>query len=170
MRNHVGHHILFAMRNKHDPKLSPDTIQITSNCSYHYAKMMYKAAKTSTEASPCTNVPLQCPLCPISKSGNRKTIWKYNAVFHLISEHSTSGKTPPKVPPQFWIETHIRHAEEQALGITDDETSRFRTEYTIPNSDAVDGWDPEKKGRERSDTQSTSHSVAHKHKQIKLSQ
>ncbi|KAK7020913.1 hypothetical protein R3P38DRAFT_3548264 [Favolaschia claudopus] len=192
MRNHVGTHILFAMRDKHDPKLPPDTViaaepcgwcglegechtqltssskknsttvQITSNCSYHYAKMMYKAAKTFSEAAPCTNVPLQCPLCPISKSGNRKTIWKYNALFHLLAEHSRSGQIPPNLSPQFWVETHIRHIEEQALGITVDETDRFRDENTIPNSDAIDGWEaypdevltphasPEKKGRERS--------------------
>ncbi|KAK6978293.1 hypothetical protein R3P38DRAFT_3119436 [Favolaschia claudopus] len=76
--------------------------------------MLYKPAKTFSEASPCTNVPLQCPLCPESTSGNRKTIWKYNSYFHLLAEHSVSGQRPPDVPPQFWIDTWLQHVEEQA--------------------------------------------------------
>ncbi|KAJ7213693.1 hypothetical protein C8J57DRAFT_981491, partial [Mycena rebaudengoi] len=99
------------------PSPKKTTVQITSNCPYHYAKMMYRSASTFSTATPCTNVPLQCPLCPLSKSGNRKTIWKYNAFFHLLADHSTSGQRPPEVPPQFWIDMIIRHAEEQALGI-----------------------------------------------------
>jgi hypothetical protein len=111
--------------------------------------------------------PETCSLCPVSKSGNRKTIWKYNAFFHLLAEHSTSRQRPPEVPPQFWIDTLIQHAEEQALGITTDETDRFRAENTIPGSDDIDMWaqgsgggvtpsgSPEKQPRERSGTQST---------------
>ncbi|KAK6969598.1 hypothetical protein R3P38DRAFT_2587544 [Favolaschia claudopus] len=95
MRNHVGRHILYSLRGKHDSKLMPDvgaepcgwcglggqchtqlthstkknstTAQITSTCPYHYAKMKYKSAQVSSEASPCTNVPLQCPLCPCQR-------------------------------------------------------------------------------------------------------
>ncbi|KAJ7772550.1 hypothetical protein DFH07DRAFT_993164 [Mycena maculata] len=200
MRNHVGQHILFSLREKPDHKLLPvavigagpcgwcglegqchtqlthppkGAVQITSNCPYHYAKMIYKSAATSTPTAPCTNVPLQCPLCPVSKSGNRKTIWKYNAFFHLLAEHSTSGQRPPEVPPQFWIDTLIRHAEEQALGITADETDRFWAENTIPGSDDINRWvqesdnnktphgSPEKRQRERSGTQSTTGSDSH---------
>ncbi|KAJ7099638.1 hypothetical protein C8R43DRAFT_964190 [Mycena crocata] len=203
MRNHVGQHILFSLRDKHDHTIPPETeigaepcgwcglegqchtqltekknsVQITSNCAYHYAKMMYKPAATFSSAAPCTNVPLQCSLCPISKSGNQKTIWKYNAFFHLIAEHSTSGQRPPEVPPQFWIDTLIRHAEEQALGVTVDETDRFQADNTIPGSDDIDMWakqldgtetprgSPEKRPRDRSGTQSTTGSDTHKAKQ-----
>jgi hypothetical protein len=126
--------------------------------------MMYKSAATFSPATPCTNVPLQCSLCPVSKSGNRQTIWKYNAFFHLLAEHSTSGQRPPEVPPQFWIDTLIRHAEEQALGITADETDRFWAENinAIPGSDDIDIWaregeipraTPEKRATDRSGTQ-----------------
>ncbi|KAJ7873604.1 hypothetical protein B0H14DRAFT_2290674, partial [Mycena olivaceomarginata] len=59
----------------------------TSDCDYHYANMIYKAAKNCTKASPCTNVPIHCPLCPRSASGNPRTIWKYNAIYYLVSEH-----------------------------------------------------------------------------------
>ncbi|KAJ7354199.1 hypothetical protein DFH08DRAFT_646461, partial [Mycena albidolilacea] len=154
-------HILFYLRDKNDRQVPPETaigaepcgwcglegqchtqlrhqkkstVQIKSNCPYHYAKMMYKSAATFSLATPCRNVPLQCSLFSVSKSGNRKTIWKYNAFFHLLAEHSTSRQQPPEVPPQFWIDTLIQHAEEQALGITADETDRFRAENTIPGS------------------------------------
>ncbi|KAJ7608465.1 hypothetical protein DFH06DRAFT_1017692 [Mycena polygramma] len=151
--------------------------QITSSCGYHYTKMIYKSAATFTPATPCTNVPLQCPLCPLSKSGNRKTIWKYNAFFHLLTEHSPSGQRPPEVPPQFWLDTQIRHREEQAMGITAEETDRFRAENTIPGSDDIDRWakgsdadqtpqgSPEKRPRERSGTHSTTGSDSHIAKQ-----
>ncbi|KAJ7273135.1 hypothetical protein C8J57DRAFT_1063442 [Mycena rebaudengoi] len=204
MRNHVGQHILFSLRDKDDRKVRPETVisaepcgwcglerechtqlthgknstvEITSNCPYHYAKMMYKSAATFTSATPCTNVPLQCALCPVSKSGNRKTIWKYNAFFHLLAEHSTSGQRPPKIPAQFWIDTLIRHAEEQALGIKPDETDKFCAENEIPGSDDIDRWaqesdhdetpqgSPDKRGRERSGTHSTAGSDSHIAKQ-----
>ncbi|KAJ7032090.1 hypothetical protein C8F04DRAFT_1185331 [Mycena alexandri] len=203
MRNHVGQHILFSLRDKYDHKVPPETViggepcgwcglegqchtqltprlkgavQITSSCSYHYNRMVYKSAATSTAAAPCTNVPLQCTLCPISKSGNSKTIWKYNAFFHLLAEHSTSAQRPPEVPPQFWIDTLIRHVEEQAMGILPAETDRFRAENTIPGSDDIDRWaqdgtphgSPEKRPRERSGTQSTTGSDSHVAKQGRL--
>ncbi|KAJ7835782.1 hypothetical protein B0H13DRAFT_1518927, partial [Mycena leptocephala] len=71
MRNHVGQHILFSLRDKYDHKIPPETVigaepcgwcglegqchtqlthgqkstvKITSNCPYHYTKMMYKSA------------------------------------------------------------------------------------------------------------------------------
>ncbi|KAJ7772157.1 hypothetical protein B0H14DRAFT_2158842, partial [Mycena olivaceomarginata] len=112
MRNHVGHHILFAFYQLPDPKAtkmevgtdpcgwcgrkgcytqltaSSKGVKFLSNCDYHYAKMNYKSATTSTAATPCTNVPIHCVLCDKSISGPRQTIWKYNAMFHLFSEHS----------------------------------------------------------------------------------
>ncbi|KAJ7724109.1 hypothetical protein B0H16DRAFT_1333685 [Mycena metata] len=209
MRNHVGQHLLFALREKEDqsvfleitiggepcgwcglegqcytqvtPKNS--TVQITSNCPYHYARMVYKSAATFSKATPCTNVPLQCPLCPLSKSGNRKTVWKYNAFFHLLAEHSTSGQRPPDVPPQFYVDTRVRRAEEEALGITTEETDRFRAVNTLPDSDDWDNWlysapgsaenetphgSPDKRARERSGTQSTTGSDSHTAKQSRL--
>jgi hypothetical protein len=70
-------------------------ISITSNCHYHYERMQYKHAATSSSTMPCTNVPIHCPLCPTSVSGNQQTIWKYNALqvtlglylLGLISSH-----------------------------------------------------------------------------------
>lgn len=72
---------------------------ITSNCPYpsHYAGMQYKAAAKYTQYTPCTNVPIHCPLCPKALSGDEQTIWKYNVLYHLASEHSI-GSTPPEIP------------------------------------------------------------------------
>ncbi|KAJ6591398.1 hypothetical protein B0H10DRAFT_1763016, partial [Mycena sp. CBHHK59/15] len=112
MRNHVGHHILFALYSLPDSKAtkievgaepcgwcgregcytqlktSSKGINISFNCDYRYIKMSYKSAATSTAATPCTNVPIHCVLCDKSTPGPRRTIWKYNAMFHLFSEHS----------------------------------------------------------------------------------
>src|ERR1700677_1667989 len=74
-------------------------ITITSNCQYHYVQMQYRAATKFSRSSPCTNVPIHCPICPTSVSKAPQTIWKYNALFHLLSEHAT-GSTPPQIPRQ----------------------------------------------------------------------
>ncbi|KAJ7840641.1 hypothetical protein B0H13DRAFT_1556165, partial [Mycena leptocephala] len=107
MRNHVGHHILLALHQRADPKATTPVgadpcgfcgrdgchtqlvgmSKITSDCGYHYARMAYKTAKNCTVSNPCTNVPIHCPLCPWSASWNPRTIWKYNAIYHLIREH-----------------------------------------------------------------------------------
>ena len=50
----------------------------------------------------CTNVLINCPLCPTAVSGDPPTIWKYNVLYHLISEHP-SGSTPPSIPGQLLV-------------------------------------------------------------------
>jgi hypothetical protein len=86
--------------------LSPHQLQekkkgSLSNCPYHYAAMNYKAAAKFSMAIPCTNVPVHCPLCPTSVSGQTQTIWKYNAVYHLIHEHSIGDTSP--FQDNFWF-------------------------------------------------------------------
>ena len=85
------------------------------NCPYHYAVMNYKAAEKFSKAIPCTNVPVHCPLCPTSVSGQTQTIWKYNVMYHLIHEHSIGDTSPlfqgsclfiflsPKRRKRFWV-------------------------------------------------------------------
>ena len=63
---------------------------ITPNCPYHYVQMQYQAAAQFSKSSPCTNVLIHCPICPTSVSDVPQTIWKYNALFHLASEHGVS--------------------------------------------------------------------------------
>jgi hypothetical protein len=44
-----------------------------------------KTASVLSNSSPCTNIPVQCPLC--DKHAN--AIWKYNLKAHLIKVHQT---------------------------------------------------------------------------------
>ena len=155
MRNHVGSHILHSLCEIEDPKecrLQPvgenpcgfcgqgscftqlkakkhGGLSITSNCSYHYAGMNYKAAAQFSKSLPCTNVPIHCPLCPTAISGDPQTIWKYNALYHLISEHSTGG--PPLIPGELLVQIFITKEEERALGIQERATINWRKETTF---------------------------------------
>jgi len=137
-------------------------IIITSNCKYHYAQMQYKAAAKFSKSSPCTNVPIHCPICPSSVSKAPQTIWKYNALFHLTSEHATDS-TPPKIPRQLLADMHITREEEKALKITEEATDAWREEHDIPCTESllemIQAEEIQK--RERSDTVSTAFSDSH---------
>jgi hypothetical protein len=106
---------------------------ITSNCPYHYVQMQYRVAVQFSKSSPCTNVPIQCPICPTLVSKAPQTIWKYNALFHLTSEHATDS-TPPKIPRQLLADMHITREEEKALKIKKEATHAWREEHDIPGT------------------------------------
>ena len=189
MRNHVGSHILHALRNTKDLKAchlgsigenpcgfcgqdtcftqlkfkKHDSFSISSNCPFHYSGMQYKKAAEFSEALPCTNVPIHCPLCPTSVSGDPPTIWKYNALYHLISEHS-SGSTPPSIPGQLLVQMFITKEKEKALGILEHNTVNWRKKNNIPDSDVFELG----KIRKRSETVSTSNSDSHNQKRNRL--
>lgn len=111
--------------------------------------MRYGSAVRSTENAPCTNVPIYCPLCPTTLSGSRRTIWKYNILFHLASEHVVDD-TMPAIPPQLMVDMHISKAEERRLGIEDELTMVWREENNIPGSDDIEAQHKAlKRGRER---------------------
>jgi len=74
--------------------------------------MNYKAAAKFSKAVLCTNVPVHCPLCSTSVSGQPQTIWKYNALYHLIHEHSI-GDTSPPIPGQLLDQIFITKEEER---------------------------------------------------------
>ena len=196
MRNHVGGHILHTFRESDAPdectlqSVGDNTcgfcglygcltqllekkgggIIITSNCKYHYAQMQYKAAAKFSRSSPCTNVPFHCPICPTSVSKAPQTIWKYNALLHLISEHST-GSTPPTIPRQLLPHMHItREEEEKALGIKEEVTAAWREENDIPGTESLlemaEAEEMQKRGR--SDTVSTVFSDSHDQKRARI--
>ncbi|KAJ6625273.1 hypothetical protein B0H10DRAFT_1783292, partial [Mycena sp. CBHHK59/15] len=193
MQNHVGHHLLLALRGKNDPKpcsvqelgadpcgfcgregcytqlikKEDEPVVIVSNCDYHYAKMLYKAATKCTKNSPCTNVPIHCPLCKKSASGAPRTIWKYNVIYHLFSEHSPDNKLP-EIPPQLMIDTFIRRQEEEYMGIATEETNAYREVNEIPDSDGIEMMiEAQKRGRDRSGTESSAGSDFHRSKQLR---
>ena len=90
--------------------------------------MNYKAASVSSKNAPCTNIPIQCSLCPSPSSGSPQTIWKYNAVNHFIIEHSNSAS----IPGELLVQMVIRKAEEKAMGIQEQDTIDYREKFAIP--------------------------------------
>lgn len=194
MHNHVGTHILHSLCSISDPKpCSKQAIgenpcgfcglkgcltqlqerkrgdpSVASNCPYHYATMNYKAAAKFSKALPCTNVPVHCPLCPTSVSGQPQTIWKYNAMYHLIHEHSIGDTSP--IPGQFLVQIFITKEEERALGIQEQITTKWRRQNNIPDSDGFEAYlqGPQVDKRNRSDTVSTANSDKHDDKRNKL--
>ena len=129
--------------------------------------MNYKAAAQFSKSSPCTNIPIHCPLCPTAISGDPQTIWKYNALYHLASEHST-GITPPSIPGQLLVQMFIQKEEEMALSIQETVTNSWREQDNIPDSDGFQEMEQNVQKRERSDTVSTSHSDSHDPKRHRL--
>jgi hypothetical protein len=173
MRNHVGKHILCAFRGVEDPSLKASisvnpcgwcgrqgckvqlikkgtSNSISSSCPYHYSKMMYGRAAQYSKSSPCTNVPIHCPLCLEGLSGQPKTIWKYNAFAHFAAEHVPLGSDSlPEIPSSFIVDTFISSKEESDMGIGQQSTQDHRDQYNIPGTD---GFEEEMKKRERAES------------------
>jgi hypothetical protein len=61
-----------------------DNHNLNTNCSLHCA-IKIKSASTSMKSSPCSNVPVHCPLC----DKHADAIWKYNLRAHLMKVHRT---------------------------------------------------------------------------------
>ncbi|THH20229.1 hypothetical protein EW146_g1103 [Bondarzewia mesenterica] len=91
--------------------------------------------RKSTNKQPCTNVPIYCSLCPPAASGQLHNIWKYNTLFHLITEHSTDDGMLPAIPGELLMNSFISKAEESAMGIEEDITKDWRMENAMPASD-----------------------------------
>src|ERR1700692_4487103 len=109
--------------------------------------MQYKNAAVSSNNMPFTNIPIHCPVCPLSFSGNPQIIWKYNALYHLISEYSSNGIIP-EFPGELLVKKFIHKAEEEALGINQKATERYRRDNQIPDSDGFPMIMPrDKRGR-----------------------
>lgn len=102
--------------------------------------MQYAAAAKCTKNSPCTNVPIHCPICPKTLSGEYRTIWKYNTMFHFAEEHSTindDGETP-QVTAELLVDSFVSLAEGKALGVDEDVTRAYRQKNDIPDSDEIE--------------------------------
>ncbi|KDR69600.1 hypothetical protein GALMADRAFT_77244 [Galerina marginata CBS 339.88] len=177
MRNHVGQHILRSLRTREfelpQIGLNPcgwcglegcktqlirtaKKTTISSNCAYHYRKMVYSRANTCSTASPCTNVPINCPICPKGRDQQAPTFWKYNLIHHMTEHHlDDQGELPP-FPPELRVTTHITRLEEERMGVELADTIYYRTRNKLPDSDGLedpmdvelqdvelsDSWDP----------------------------
>ncbi|EDR04579.1 uncharacterized protein LACBIDRAFT_330513 [Laccaria bicolor S238N-H82] len=159
MRNHVGIHILKACRDVVDLVVkeigadacgwcgrdgcktqlveSKNTVKITSNCEYHYEKMQYKAAGRPTNLKPCTNIPLNCTICPPASNGQLVTFWKYEFITHMVDKHLLQDDELPSLPLQLWATTHISRWEELKMGIPVDSTDEWRDVNQVLDSDDV---------------------------------
>lgn len=80
---------VFYLRKGKGAGSAPQIDMRTSRCPNLVGKFLYSAALTERINSPCTNVPVVCPLCP-SKSG---CVWKYNMKTHLTNHHPSVRDT-----------------------------------------------------------------------------
>jgi hypothetical protein len=117
------------------PKLGSSSLE--SNCQYHWKGLKHRDIVEPSRETPCTNIPIHCYLCPTSITGQARTIWKYNAVFHLISEHAGFSGNIPSIPVGMLLDMFIRKAEEKYLGISEEQTIKARYEHKIPGSDGL---------------------------------
>lgn len=69
---------------------SPSIDVKTSTC-LNLLKFSYAPASRSTEKSPCSNVPIICPLC----SPQDPAVWKYNLTLHFREKHKLGSQHFP---------------------------------------------------------------------------
>jgi len=131
-----------------------NSYSISSSCPYHYSKMSYTKAIKPTNSSPCTNVPVHCPICPPNSSGQLKTFWKYNAMYHFVMEHAENNEELPPIPPSFLVETFITSQKESLMGVKKEVTSNWRKQYNIPGTDGFEEMKDSMK-RERAESNVT---------------
>ncbi|THH30272.1 hypothetical protein EUX98_g3939 [Antrodiella citrinella] len=161
MRNHVGIHILHALRGIEDDGIvigvdpcgfcglegcvvqmidsdDGNTHRILSNCEYHYTQMKYGPASRFSNATPCTNVPIHCLSCERTASGLPRTIWKYNALYHITLDHShwldESGRLG-SIDPQLLLAMFISTQEEVSMGVARETTNAYRDAHGLQGSD-----------------------------------
>lgn len=82
------------------------------------------------------HTPMALCWCSSTLGTHGQTIWKYNTLYHLASEHST-GNNLPKIPRELLIKMYITQEEETALGISQQTTAGWRTHNDIPDSDGL---------------------------------
>lgn len=130
--------------------------EMRSNCRYHYDFNM-GSAKSSSATTPCTNVPLHCPLCPPnSKTGLIPTYWKYNLDTHILNEHSIVSDVPQQrneteeslpgpsrglghqLASSAQLNKHISKLEMTRLGVPSDLVTNWRQATDIPNTSDLD--------------------------------
>jgi hypothetical protein len=84
---------MFYLRKGKGAGSAPQVNERTSRCPNFTGKLFYSAAAIERTNSPCTNVPMICPLCPSTSTA----VWKYNMKTHLARIHpSAKGGDFPK--------------------------------------------------------------------------
>ena len=109
-----------------------NSFSTTSNCEYHYATMVYSKAAMYSKFTPCSNVPLHCPLCPSGLRGQPQTFWKYNLVHHLSLNHLTENYELPTLSPELLFTSFISKKEEHDMGVPNEKTESWRMTNNMP--------------------------------------
>ncbi|KAF8150029.1 hypothetical protein B0H34DRAFT_826095, partial [Crassisporium funariophilum] len=120
-----------------------DSFTLQSNCQYFYSKMNYASACKSTRSTPCTNVPLHCPLCPTGVNGQPSTFWKYILIYHMHTYHVSDHDDLPPFPVELRVVSHISKAEEKLLGVSLEKTKNWRDRHKMADSDGITAFQDE---------------------------
>jgi hypothetical protein len=74
-----------------------------------------------------------------------RTTWKYNAIYHLLSEHSPDGIFDPdsthlpKVPGAMAVDMFISQKEENLMKVAAPQAATLKNrDLILPNSDAIE--------------------------------
>jgi hypothetical protein len=121
--------------------------------------MIYAKASKPSERTPCTNIPLTCPMCSRDRHGHQPTFWKYNFIFHMSEKHvirSTDGNHHEEIfaplHPELVVTTRISRFEEEKIEIPSTYTDTWRKINNVPDSDIIEapagfeGRDSRKRG------------------------
>ena len=110
---------------------APQIDERVSRCPNFMGKLFYSTAATERTNSPCTNVPVTCPLCPSTLAA----VWKYNMKTHLARIHpSTKGCDLPKA----YVISESERAALKILWEKRHKTSRrFRRRNVTPRAFAI---------------------------------
>lgn len=85
----------------------------------------------------------RCPICPQTLAGEPRTIWKYNTISHLISEHPEPVPGIPNtyklllIPGQLLVDMFNSQQEETLMGIPKERTLKYRADNELPGSDDI---------------------------------
>jgi hypothetical protein len=133
---------VFYLRKGKGAGSAPQIDLRTSRCPNLTGKFLYSATAKERINSPCTNVPIICPLCPSTSP----TVWKYNMKSHLAKNHpsvvrgsdhfqqygiSESEKAALKLQweKRHKVQRRKRKTTSTQLPVSDMHSSRYAFEY-----------------------------------------
>ena len=100
------------------------------SCEMNYS---YGIAAESTTSSPCSNVPIHCPICPKTDPA----IWKYFMKVHFKEKHKTLNLTKYE---RLWKLSNFKRSDEEDMDKTGKGTSQ--TNKKVKSSAAGDIREP----------------------------
>jgi len=111
------------------------TAHATSACALA-VEYKYGQALKGSDATPCTNVPLICKLCPlplkITGSTPITAVWRYNILQHIAMHHP--GHDLRTIPSDFLQSIQISPEEQQKIGIPQEQVLPFILSSLTPNT------------------------------------